>query len=821
MSNLIAATDKGRPLALLANYPNFVICAYWPKDKGGLHKAPVHPATLIKASRNDPSIWLSRADAAARLSTLGRPNADGTVSAQNGKLYGLGFVVRAELGFAVVDLDACRNPATGAINEFAQGILARFPQSAVTASISGTGLHVWLWHTGAKSGNRRGEGLEIYSADWFLAESGNVVQGDNIYDYTGAIAALVADLLPAKIDNHAGDALTDAPREGYCELTDDELIEKACGQRQTAAQVWGRRMSFGDLWHADVEKLKVAFPDTKEPYYNASSAEQALACHLAFWCGGNGERVLKLMHQSRLAALRLATPAGRKKWARKDYLPGTVAKACAGLTEIYRGRSDAGDDGPPLTDAQAVELYEAEFRAAGNAPELIAAADKIKADKRVSPLARELLRDSLYNAAHVRLGLEWRKPTCAAMLKPKVDHTDQFVRNANNGIRPMQANVTTACRAGDFSYDEFKSVELFNGNPLTDNDLTFIVETVEATPGFPEVSRQLVKHGITRVAMERRFDSAIERVGRAVWDQSPRLAQFWQRIYGVEDTPYVRALGPYLFTGMAGRVIKPGCKLDAGIVMFGHQMLQKSTFVEALALEPDWYGEIDFNKKSDDLARLLMGKVITEWPEKQGSHKVTETDLKQFMTRRTERWVPKHVEHPKEFSRRNFVIVTTNEHDSLNFEGEERRWNPITVKRLADLDWLAANLEQLWAEGAALYRVSGVAWQDVEKHAPAERDYHRRENPLSTFAAALFKIPVRMFTAGADNPLFEAAAFTQTEAQIRLKQHLPEAPSPKPNELGPALRAVGFKTGRIWDNDQKKQVRKWFGPLHPKYAECD
>ena len=87
------------------------------------------------------------------------------------------------------------------------------------------------------------------------------------------------------------------------------------------------KAKFCDLWHVNEDVLARAYPDTTgiRPY-DTSSADMALACHLAFWTGKNCERMRALMEQS---ALR------HDKWNRADYLHRTITRACAMQKNVY------------------------------------------------------------------------------------------------------------------------------------------------------------------------------------------------------------------------------------------------------------------------------------------------------------------------------------------------------------------------------------------------------------------------------------------------------------------------------------------------------
>lgn len=105
---------------------------------------------------------------------------------------------------------------------------------------------------------------------------------------------------------------------------DTELIRRAL-QSRSSASAFGSHAGFADLWTGNAEALGKAWPAEGRPY-DASSADAALASHLAFWTGSNCERIQRLMEQSALA---------RDKWSRADYLSRTISGAVARQEAVF------------------------------------------------------------------------------------------------------------------------------------------------------------------------------------------------------------------------------------------------------------------------------------------------------------------------------------------------------------------------------------------------------------------------------------------------------------------------------------------------------
>lgn len=118
--------------------------------------------------------------------------------------------------------------------------------------------------------------------------------------------------------NNGDFELSDGPVPEWRGPTDDDDLIRRALQSQSAAAMFGKRACFADLWNANADALAISYPPDKHgEAFNASEADAALASHLAFWTGRDGERIKRLMLRSALV---------RDKWERDDYLPRTISE---------------------------------------------------------------------------------------------------------------------------------------------------------------------------------------------------------------------------------------------------------------------------------------------------------------------------------------------------------------------------------------------------------------------------------------------------------------------------------------------------------------
>lgn len=301
------------PLAPLGAFRQFVAYRLVPsRDRPGkTDKFPLDGSGKV-AGASDPAALCDFDEAVQRAATVGP--APGSVG------HGVGFTLTATDPFFFLDVDGALGP-DGSWSPLAVELCSLFQGAAVEVSQSGRGLHILGTGTCLPHGCRNQQlGLELYTEARFVALTGRYAQGSALADCSQALALTVPKHFPPPA--HAGADWTDGPVRGG--VPDDaELLDKALRSR-SAASAFGAKASFAQLWGADEDALAAVFPDPDRPY-DASGADAALAQHLAFWTGGDCERVVRLMRESALV---------RDKWEREDYLVRTVSRAC-GLQKNY------------------------------------------------------------------------------------------------------------------------------------------------------------------------------------------------------------------------------------------------------------------------------------------------------------------------------------------------------------------------------------------------------------------------------------------------------------------------------------------------------
>jgi predicted P-loop ATPase len=273
---------------------------------------------------------------------------------------------------------------------------------------------------------------------------------------------------------------------------------------------------------------------------------------------------------------------------------------------------------------------------------------------------------------------------------------------------------------GLLSFDEFRNAVMIqhgvNRDVMKDEDYIALRLMFEREKNFAAVGKELMRDACLLVASRRRYDSGIEWLESQAWDGVPRVERFIHTHFGAEDNEYTRAVGRYMWTGLAGRIFEPGCQLDCVIALQSKQGTGKSTGLAALVPDPDYFTDgLDLHKDDDNFKRMLRGKVVVEIAEMAGLSKGDIDVVKRVITRKAEKWIEKYQISETVFNRRCMLFASTNKKEFLPADDTgQRRWLPLEIVEI-NRKLIEADRAQLWAEGAAIWQESGIAYADAER----------------------------------------------------------------------------------------------------------
>jgi predicted P-loop ATPase len=302
-------------------------------------------------------------------------------------------------------------------------------------------------------------------------------------------------------------------------------------------------------------------------------------------------------------------------------------------------------------------------------------------------------------------------------------------------IIPCLANVLIALRAlpdvaDAFAYDTMAcSAILRSALPIApggesassapfpravrDEDVSQLQEWLQHQ-GMPKIGKDQVHQAVDQRAMECAFHPVRDYLDGVRWDKTPRLDDWLSTYLGAPKDAYTARVGRMFVIGMVARIYRPGCKHDYMLVLEGDQGDRKSTALRILA--GNWFSDGLPDLHHSDPVRLSMhlrGKWLVEIGELSAFGKADTEALKAFITRQEEKFTPKFGRKEVVEPRQCVFAGSTNKDAYLKDETGGRRFWPFRVGFI-DLDALARDRDQLFAEAVAAFRAGGKWWPEAD-----------------------------------------------------------------------------------------------------------
>lgn len=212
------------------------------------------------------------------------------------------------------------------------------------------------------------------------------------------------------------------------------------------------------------------------------------------------------------------------------------------------------------------------------------------------------------------------------------------------------------------------------------------------------------------VCRENAFHPVRDYFNKLYWDGVSRLDTLFIDYLGAEDTELNRWITRIAFTAAVYRAFEPGTKYDQIVVLVGTQGCGKSTVIERMAANSEWFS--NSMPSPDDATKAashLRGKFIIEIGELVGFRKAEVEAIKNFLSKTADDFRPAWGKNELHRLRQCIFFATTNEEQFLRDSSGERRYWPIQVaanKPKYNLweELMPATVEQLWAEAIEHYK---------------------------------------------------------------------------------------------------------------------
>jgi predicted P-loop ATPase len=290
-----------------------------------------------------------------------------------------------------------------------------------------------------------------------------------------------------------------------------------------------------------------------------------------------------------------------------------------------------------------------------------------------------------------------------------------------------EANVITALSndedfAGALIYDEFRQEIIVNRplpwdnraaiqRPWSDADDVRCAEWLQRRE--INVTPTVVSRSVGAVARDIRIHPVRDYLTSIQWDGTHRLESWAITYLGAHDTRLNRAFGSLWMISAVARIMRPGAKVDHMLILEGPQGAKKSTALKVLA-GSDWFTDELAEIGSKDAAQQMRGVWIIEIAELDAIGRAEVSRIKSFLTRTVDRYRPPYERYVVDVPRQCVFAGSVNPDTYLRDETGNRRFWPIRCGRI-ELDALARDRDQLWAEAIAVYQRGGIWWLDNQE----------------------------------------------------------------------------------------------------------
>jgi len=322
-----------------------------------------------------------------------------------------------------------------------------------------------------------------------------------------------------------------------------------------------------------------------------------------------------------------------------------------------------------------------------------------------------------------------------AYMEPKELGMFTRVKFANGEIivTVITSRFNVACilqghpRYESLKFNEFNRTVYYRGKPIDDNTISREAVWMEATYQI-RPSIDLVLQTMNMVAETRKYNPLKEYFGNRRWDGVPRLETVLETYFGAQPSKLNRAYSKKWFIGAVRRAlytsIETPVKFENVLLLYGGQGLGKSQTVEALAIKPEWFGDVPLDISNKDSIMMFTGKFLYELKELAKRSKDMELE-KAFLDTKVDSYRPPYGKVRVDIPRRTSFIATTNRLDLLNDSTGSRRWWPV----ICGYDWDSDGNMSPWPAGrmidvAGLKAVVDELWLEAIHYASQPSEIH-------------------------------------------------------------------------------------------------
>jgi predicted P-loop ATPase len=253
-----------------------------------------------------------------------------------------------------------------------------------------------------------------------------------------------------------------------------------------------------------------------------------------------------------------------------------------------------------------------------------------------------------------------------------------------------------------YSLNTFSGRQYINDLPV--NDLALMQLKVKLSGKH---NLRLTKNDLREAVMLACHSSPFSPVSRYLeglpkWDGIDRIPALFDLLkVKVDDEEHrgliERALKAFLIAAVA-RAITPGVKVDSMLILRGATGMRKSTFLQALAVDRDWFSSALLDITNKDGLQLISQYWVFEIAEMNAFLRKPANAVKEFISRTRDDWRAPYAKLTEPHERRVIFVGSTNEAKFLTDPLSNRRFWVVEVGGTIDTDAFLNIRDELWSQ---------------------------------------------------------------------------------------------------------------------------
>ncbi len=372
----------------------------------------------------------------------------------------------------------------------------------------------------------------------------------------------------------------------------------------------------------------------------------------------------------------------------------------------------------------------------------------------------------------------------------------------------------------EFTNDVIKLKDAPWGSPAgvwAEVDELLLGEYLVHEHSLPSMPRGTLEEAVAMVAHRHRYHPIREWLGTLKWDGQPRLATWIRRVCLEEDEwddrdplqRYLARVGTWYLQAMCARAMRPGVKFDYMLILEGTQGLRKSTTLRTLA--GDWFADTGLVLGDKDSYQQLQGVWLYEIPELDAFSKADVMKIKAYIASQEDYFRASFDRRARKYPRQLVFGGTTNEDHYLTDPTGSRRFWPVRVTRICDIDWLEENREQLFAEAMDRVNRDARMWPTPDE----ERELFVPQQQQRAVENAIESAIARYLDSNADGQLLNEVSLVEILSKIGIGIEKLGPGRFHEKQASAALKRLNWIEGRSSHGSRPRVYRRPTAPAKP------